>query len=399
VEPQVFSRGAYKSAGELLVRDQMSEPQREQTERILDAFHHALLDALAERPAIGRDRAQAIVDGGPYTGEEAVRAGLADAAAHDDEVADKLGDGQRAKVIPLGAYLERRRALQLPRVLPKPVVGVVRVHGAIVVSGPGFAARAAEEPLVSAIRMARRSRRVRGVLLHVDSPGGSALASDRIHHELEQLAKEKPVVAYLSDVAASGGYYLAAAAHQIVAQPTSITGSIGVVAARFSAEALLAKLGIRSSTVQRGARAHLVDPLAPLSESDRGAIERELDAVYRAFLDVVARGRKRPVDEVRAVAEGRVWVGADAKEKGLVDTLGDFHTALDAVRARIGPNAAALEPAVIQGGKHAGPPLAPPSPKALLLDAIAELSGVPLSADGRERVLAFSELAALLGTV
>jgi protease-4 len=276
---------------------------------------------------------------------------------------------------------------------------VIRVHGAIVHSAPGPFARAAEEPLVSAVRLARRSRRVRGVILHVDSPGGSALASDRIHHELEQLAKEKPLVAYLSDVAASGGYYLAAAAHEIIAQPASITGSIGVVAARFSAEGLLARLGVTSSTVQRGQRAHLVDPLAPLTDGDRTAIERELDAVYRAFLDVVARGRKRPRDEVQAVAEGRVWTGADAKEKGLVDGLGDFQAALEAVRRRIGPKAAKLEPAVVQGGRHAGTPLPPPEPKALVLTALAELLGAPLvelGAQTRERALLVSELAALL---
>lgn len=403
IEPQVFSRGAYKSAGELLVREEMSEPQREQTSRILDAFHEALLAALCERPGFDRQKAQAIVDGGPYTGAEAVAAGLADATAHDDEVADRLGGEGRARLVPLGDYLSARRALKLPRVLPRPVVAVIRVHGAIVGGGGGFVARASEEPLVSAIRAARRSRRVRGVLLHVDSPGGSALASDRIHHELEQLAKEKPVVAYLADVAASGGYYLAAAAHEIVAQPTTITGSIGVVAARFSAEALLAKLGVRSSAVQRGARAHLVDPLAPLSDSDRAAIERELDAVYKAFLEVVARGRKRPLEEVRAVAEGRVWTGADAKDRGLVDTLGDFQTALDALRRRIGPKGARLEPAILIGGKRAGLPLDPPQPTTLLLSALSSLLGEPaptfiasLSGDHRERALVVSELAAVL---
>ena len=415
VQPQVFSRGAYKSAGELLVRDEMSEAQREQTGRILDSFQEALVAALAARPGLDREKARALVDGGPYTGAEAVAAGLADFTAHDDEVADRLGAGEvaktggqpRAELVPLGAWYAARRARKLPDVLRRPVIGVVRVHGTISGgSGSGLRPGAAEEPVIAAIRAARRSRRVRGVLLHVDSPGGSALASDRIHHELEQLAKEKPVVAYLSDVAASGGYYLAAAAHEIVAQPTTITGSIGVVAARFSADALLEKLGITSSTVQRGARAHLVDPLAPLSPSDRVAIERELDSVYTAFLSVVARGRKRPIDEVRGVAEGRVWTGADARERGLVDQLGGFPTALGALRTRIGPRGAKLEPAIIQGARRAGMPLDPPEskPAALVLAAIGSLLGQPAEAlvdamagGRRETVLVLSELAAVLG--
>ena len=384
VVPEVFARGAYKSAGELLIREEMSAAQREQLDRILDGLHEALVSALAERPGIDRARAAALIDGAPYSGAAAVAAGLADAVAYDDEVAGALGG---VKLVPLDAYLAGRRALRFwPRRAPG--IAVIRVHGAIA-TGSRFVG-AAEGPIIAAIRATRRSRRIRGAVLHVSSPGGGALASDRIHHELEQLAREKPLVAYLSDVAASGGYYVAAAAHEIVAQPLSVTGSIGVVAARLNVEPLLERLGVRSVGLQRGARAHLVDPLGPLTEGDRGVFERELESAYQAFLAAVARGRRRGVEEIRAVAEGRVWTGADARERGLVDRLGGFDVALEAVRARIG---APLEPALMRAGRRAGPPLDPPEVARAL---VAGATGMP-PIDRRERVLAYCGLADALG--
>ncbi len=402
IEPQVFARGAYKSAGELLVREEMSGPQREQTERILDGMHEALISALCERPSVTREKANALIDGAPYSGEAAVAVGLADAVAYDDEVAAALG--KDVELVPIADWFHARRARKLPQVLPRSVLGVVRVHGTIASGSPGLFGGASEDQAISAIRAARKSRRVRGVLLHVNSPGGGALASDRIHHELEQLAKEKPLVAYLSDVAASGGYYVAAAAHEIFAQPGTITGSIGVVAARFSAEALLARLGVHSTSLQRGARAHLADPLSPLTEDDRRALDRELESVYSAFLNVVARGRKRPLEEVRAVAEGRVWTGADAHARGLVDQLGSFDAALQALRTRVGKRGATLEPAVIAGARKAGLPLDPPKePAKALLGALLQLFGEParslaaaLVAGQRDRVQCLSPLAAAL---
>jgi protease-4 len=218
--------------------------------------------------------------------------------------------------------------------------------------------------------------------LHVDSPGGSALASDRIHHELVQLAAEKPLVACLANVAASGGYYVAAATSHVIAEPTTITGSIGVVAARFVIQPLLDKWGIATETVKRGARAGLLDPFKPLDADELAAIDGEVGAIYDAFIDVVAQGRGKAREEVLELAQGRVWSGADAHARGLVDELGGFDAAVRYASARAGRD---LEPVVLRPFRSRIPPLAPPSPGRALLDLF---SG--------ERVLAISDVATWL---
>ncbi len=406
IAPEVLAQGRYKSAGEQLVREGMSEAQREQLEAVVDRSYRTLVEAISEGRKVGPERARAMIDGAPYLGREAVEAGLADAVAYEDELPAMLGNAQSpVRLVGAARYLRARRAARLPRLRPLPVIGVVRVHGAIAHGSARFGAGVAtDESVIAAVRVARSSRRVRGVVLHVDSPGGSALASDRIHHEIVQLAAEKPVVACLANVAASGGYYVAVAAHAIVARPTTVTGSIGVVSARVALDRLLQRLGIVAEVVKRGAHADLLNVARPLSAEERTTLERELRGVYRAFLGVVSEGRKRPIEEIGRVAEGRVWTGADAHERGLVDELGGFEAAIARVRAQLGKGAEALPPAVVRAPLRAVPPLEPPPKRAaewidafrvLAPRAWVELELVLLAHD-RERVLAWSPEAAQL---
>jgi protease-4 len=263
---------------------------------------------------------------------------------------------------------------------------------------------ATDERVIGAVRRARSDRRIAGVVLHVDSPGGSALASDRIHHELEQLAAEKPLVACMANVAASGGYYVAAPAHAIVAQPTTITGSIGVVSARVLVAPLLERFGVTTETVKRGGRADLHEPTRRLTDEERAVIQAELEGAYQAFLAIVARGRKRPVADVHAVAQGRVWAGVDAARIGLLDELGGFEAALARVRSLVGgPRAAELEPVIVRAPREAGLPLDPPARKAAELARTAtdlarrlgiDLGSLALASDP---VLAWSEIAQRAG--
>jgi protease-4 len=334
VEPDVIACGEYKAAGENLMRDTMSDGQREQLERILETFHDALVGAIAEGRGIERARAAALVDGAPYFGKAAIEAGLADDVAHDDEVPARLGIAGTKMLVDAGAYLAMKKT---PLVRPvfgarRPLVAVISVHGPIAHAGGNFGSFATDERVTRMVRLARKNRRVKGVILHVDSPGGSALASDRMHHEIAQLARDKPVVACMANVAASGGYYVAAPAHRIVCEPTTITGSIGVVAARLSVEPLLARLGITTEAVRRGARAGLLSNALPLSEDERAALTREIEATYGAFVGVVAAGRKMAPERVEELARGRVWVGKDALASGLVDALGGFDVAMEEVR-------------------------------------------------------------------
>jgi protease-4 len=361
-------------------------------------MHESLVESIAEGRHVTPEKARKIVDEAPYLAEEAVTLGLADGTAYEDELT-------KPKASSAARYMGARRAARLGPVLPRPSIAVIRVHGAIAHGTGGAPALvgsfAFDRVIIRAIRAARRSRRVRGVVLHIDSPGGSALASDRIHHELVALARDKPLVACMANVAASGGYYVAAAAHSIVAQPTTLTGSIGVVAARFVTEPLLDRLGIVREVVKRGARADLMTP-RPLRDDEREALMREIDGVYRAFVRVVAEGRKRPTEEIEKVAEGRVWSGRDAKSVGLVDELGGFDLALDLVRKRIGKGSERLEPVVLAPPRRSVPPLPPPGASALLPGLLrtvgvaeeGDLLLLSLLAASEERMLAWSSFAA-----
>ncbi|AUX39269.1 protease IV [Sorangium cellulosum] len=423
VEPEVFAKGMYKNAGEVLVRDDMSAPQREQVGALLDARLGELTAALAQGRRVDRETAARWIDEAPHGAEQAVERGIVDAVAYEDELEHLLATGalpggipprragaiavapagegagaaarpSRARLVAASRYLAARRALELRPMLPRPILGVVEVHGAIV-SRARFrgASLASEERLVASLRAARQNPRIRGVILHIDSPGGSALASDRIHHEVTRLAEVKPVVACLSNVAASGGYYVAAAAHAIVAQPQTITGSIGVVSARFALGPLLDRLGVSTDVVKRGARADLFSSSRKLDEGERAVMERELDAFYATFLRVVASGRRRPVAEIEPLAQGRVYSGADAQARGLVDMLGGFERALHELRQMIGPKAAAIEPAIVRASRYIPPPPLLPAPVPTLLElvglrGVADQVALAMHCEG-ERVLAY----------
>ena len=383
-----LAAGAYKSAGETFALDKMSDAQREQLGAVLDTFYEELASAISEGRKVDRERVKELVDGAPYSSERAVENSLIDGVAYEDELPKALGG---AHLVSADRFLASRRRRLLPELRKQPVLAVLPLHGAITSGSGPFAM---DDRFIAAVRAARANRRVKGVILHIDSPGGGALASDRIHHELVQLAHEKPVVAYFGNVAASGGYYAAAAAHHIVAEPTTITGSIGVVAAQVIVEPLMQKLGIVTETLQRGAHATLLDPLHPVNEDERAVLETEIQSFYDGFLNVVATGRKWSRDEVHAVAQGRVWSGRDAKEKGLVDELGDGRAALAALKSRV-PNSQAMKLVAIR---------APLSQKAVPLPPaamfVANLLGFDATAIhlafAKERVLAYSVLPDLM---
>lgn len=425
VEPEVFAKGRYKNAGEVLVCDRMSDPQREQVGALLDARFGELVAALAQGRRVEREVAVGWINEAPHGARQAVERGIVDAVAYEDELEHLLATGMPGgdqgrpspaagnedgkttttatrssslHLVPADRYLSARRAMQLLPLLPRAVLGVVEVHGAIV-SRARFRGGpiASEERLVASLRAARQNKRIRGVILHIDSPGGSALASDRIHHEVTRLAEVKPVVACLSNVAASGGYYIAVAAHAIIAQPQTITGSIGVVSARFSLGPLFERLGVSTDLVKRGAHADLFSPSRKLDEEERTVMERELDTFYGSFLGVVARGRQRTVEEIQALAQGRVYSGADAKALGLVDMLGGFDRALHELRQMIGPKAAAIEPVIVRASRYVPPPPLLPAPVPALLgtlglEGVAEEVTLGMHCKG-ERVLFYSRYA------
>jgi protease-4 len=187
---------------------------------------------------------------------------------------------------------------------------------------------------IKLLKQVENDSSIQGVILRIDSPGGDAVASDDILHEAKNLSKKKPTVISMSDEAASGGYYVAATGDPIVAYPNTLTGSIGVIFARFSVQGLYGKLGISEQSLSRGRYSGIESSSAPLTEDERQKIAGQIDSFYRGFVGHVADGRKKPYDQIEPLAQGRVWLGAQAKQNGLVDQLGGLDRAIEILKER-----------------------------------------------------------------
>jgi protease IV len=342
LKPEVFARGRYKTAAEQWASDSMSDAQREQVGRVLDVLWDDLLGAITEGRKISRERAEALVADAPLGARRAVNEGLIDGVCHKDELAKKIDERVEPKLVD-GFRYARRRGFRLGLVRRRKLA-VVEVHGAIVSSAMGPMAAAIESEIVEALDAVREDRRTAGAILHVDSRGGGALASARILHAVRRLAKEKPVVACFGDVAASGGYMVAAGAHEIISQPNALTGSIGVISARIALNSVLERVGARVETLKRGEHANIFGVLHALDDSERATLRREIDEMYAAFVGAVSEGRGLSPERVDELAQGRVWCGKDAAEHKLVDALGGFDLALERVTALVGKRAGELEP-------------------------------------------------------
>jgi protease-4 len=341
VVPEVVRIGSHKSAAEMFTRDNMSSEQREQQEELVGCVYDALVAAIAEgrgiAPAGVRDR----IDRGPYTAAAAREAGLVDALAYPDEIGERLrslcaggAGGGPPELTPVDA-----RVYRALRAHPGAAGTVGRLAYVVAQGGirRGASARGiGSDDLARTLEEVRADPEVRGVTLRIDSPGGDALASDLLWRAVDRLRREKPVVASLAEVAASGGYYLACAADAIHAEVASVTGSIGVIGGKLNLAGLYRRLGVARDGVERGERAGLLSEARSFTPAERGALRQEMEALYAAFVDRVARGRGIAVDAVSRAAGGRVWSGDRALRIGLVDAIGGPLEALDHARRLAG---------------------------------------------------------------
>jgi protease IV len=339
-------RHEYKSAADNLTERGFTGPTREAAERLAVSVAEQLTAAIAERRAKTPDDARALLDRGPFLAEDALAEGLVDALGYRDEVyADVRKEAGADSILQYVARYQRAHTLaQRARKLPNPRERFVAL---IYASGPIRQGRSNRSPLggnsigsdtvAAALRSATSDDRVRAVLLRVNSPGGSAVASDTIWREVVRTRTAgKPVVVSMSDVAASGGYYISMAADVIVAQPGTLTGSIGVILGKPVFEEAFGRAGITTDSVSVGSGATMFAPTHPFSEDEWQRINIWLDAVYRDFTEKVASGRRMTVERVHEIARGRVWTGADATRIGLVDELGGMAAAAGIARRRAG---------------------------------------------------------------
>lgn len=333
--PDFLHVGDYKTAVNLYTEKTMTPPQREMSESLNGDSFQQLVDAVATARKLDADRVKALVDEGPFLPHEAVEATLVDDLAYDDELFDRADLPTEAEEIDLDDYLRSGTTNWPARRDTK--IGLIYAVGEIVsgestdgASGPV----AGSNTLVNAIRDAEEDESVKAVVLRVDSPGGSSVASDVIWRELMLLREIKPLVVSMSDLAASGGYYISMPGHAIVAQPGTLTGSIGVFTGKYVVSGTLDKLGIGAEWTTSGQNATATSPFSAFTPRERDEIQGQIQAFYEQFVEKVADARQSTPENVHEVAQGRVWTGRQAKEIGLVDELGGLDVAVRLAKAR-----------------------------------------------------------------
>jgi protease IV len=334
VKADLYQVGKFKGAAEPFTADALTPEQRASLDTLLLDLDAAFRAHLLRREPRTPEALQAIIDNGPYTSDAARSANLVDQVSYDDEARANAKKVAGARLIhrPFEPREEPQLSLtELVRAVlgkrdreykERPHLAVAFLSGEIS-DGPGHGVSGVgSDPFVKALRRWGDETNVRAVLLRIESPGGSALASDRMWHAVQRVAKRKPVVVSLGDMAASGGYYVASAGQTIVAAPGSIVGSIGVVGGKMVIEGLTQKLGVHVTALPRAKNATWLSPFTQFSDGERAAFHGMLENTYARFLDRVSIGRKRDVASLLPAAEGRVMGGARAKEMGLVDEVG-----------------------------------------------------------------------------
>lgn len=359
----------YKTAGNMFSESAITPEQEEQMTWLLDDLYDTLTAAMADGRKQTQAEFQALIDDAPFTAQEALNAGLIDHIAYEDELAYLLADegetaegaasaedeaggedeeqrqenGVKNNKRPKASLKEwpdaRGMLLEIPRRHTKKFIGVISLQGAITMGASQKppvdlpiplvgGATAGEATLLSLIRQAEQMSHMAGLVFHVDSPGGVALAGDLIGREIKRLNRKIPVVVYMGNVAASGGYYVSAYGRYIMSQPVTITGSIGVIMMRISTQGLYQKLHVNQAAIQRGKHAGLFSDPAPLNEEERQILWQTIEATYDQFKQVVADGRNLPIEDLDPICHGRVWTGRQALAHKLVDGHGDFRDAI-----------------------------------------------------------------------
>jgi protease-4 len=338
IKPEVFRVGEFKSAVEPFILDKMSPENRLQTQFFLDDINRHAIELIAESRKIAKDSLikinhQMLV----RKPKDAVTYKLATALKYEDEVhsilKEKLGLKEEDQISTINAT-ELGGQAKSKNITSANRIAVILAEGEIV-DGNAEGAISSEK-FAKEIRKARKDENIKAIVLRVNSPGGSILASDVIWREMSEAKKAKPVIVSMGEVAASGGYYISAPADTIVAQPNTITGSIGIFGILFNVQELVNdKLGVTTDVVSTGELSDFGNMARPLTEVERTIIQSSVEDGYETFISRVAEGRGMHPDSVRKIASGRVWTGTQAKSRGLVDVLGGLETAIGIAAAKI----------------------------------------------------------------
>ena len=346
--PDYVHIGDYKTAPNQLTQKGFTPAHREMAQSLNRDMYEQLVAGIAEGRKKSEAEIRTLLDQGPFVASKALEAGLVDDLAYEDELDDlvpELSDADNDRRIDASDY--QRIRPESVGLRPRSRIAVLYVVGTITSGKSGFdptnGSVVGSDTIVEQIRKIRDDRSIKAIVLRIDSPGGSSVASDVIWRELtitREQDPDRPIVTSMSDLAASGGYYIAMPTEAIVAQPGTLTGSIGIFGGKIVIGGTLAKAGVTTETVTSGANADIYSPFAPFSPSQRAKVEEFMQDFYDNFVGKVAESRKVTPEAIRAVAQGRVWTGRQALEHGLVDKLGglDAAVALAKERAKIPAN-------------------------------------------------------------
>jgi protease-4 len=339
IQPSGDKRGAYKTAADMFLEDELTPAHKEALESLADSLDQQIKSGIGDGRALDPALVARLIDDGPYFALEAQQAGLVDRLSYWDEVMEqaKQAAGAGSELVGVADYA--RAVGEVPS--DAPVIALVRGVGQIQRGdsdyGPAGGWVMGGDTVAGAIAAAIDDPQVEAILFRIDSGGGSAVASETIGHQVRRAVEQgKPVIVSMGDMAASGGYWIAMDASKIVAGAGTLTGSIGVFAGKPVLDRFWQEIGVNWGRVQRGENADMWSLGLEFDARGRARLEAFLDRIYEAFIDGVARGRQMAESDVRKAAEGRVWTGAQAKELGLVDELGGFDRALEVAREAIG---------------------------------------------------------------
>jgi len=341
IYPDIFQIGKYKSAGDMFTQKQMTEAHRQYINELLDDLFNRYVNAIAQTRHKTPEEVRALIDNAPYSATKAKEAGLVDEMLYRDDVEKQMKALLGYKETDSFAAV---RGADYRDVSPESLglnkgerLAVIYASGDIgsgsSQNSPSGDQSIGSDTVAKALNDAAADKTIKAIVLRVDSPGGSGLASDIIWHAVEAANQKKPVVVSMSDVAASGGYYISASASKIVAQPSTITGSIGVVAGKPVMRGFYDWLGISNEYVLRGKTAGMFRETEKFSDEERAKFEDWIKTTYyQDFVPKVAKGRHKDAQSVDAVGQGRVWTGAQAKDRGLVDEFGGLDKAIEVAK-------------------------------------------------------------------
>jgi len=340
IRPEVFKVGDFKSAVEPFVRENMSDENRLQLTEMINGIYDHMTSELARSRKLPPERVKEIADKMLVrNSKQAVEFGLIDSLYYDDQVKNEIRGRlgiEEKKTIPFVKYSDYTKVVTTTSNDSKNEIAVIVADGEIL-PGKAETGVVGSTTIRDQIRRARMNDRVKAIVIRVNSPGGSFTAADEMWREVDLAAKVKPVIGSMGDYAASGGYYLSMACDTIVAQPNTITGSIGVFSVLFDLSGFLGdKIGITSEHLKTGEVGDLVTVTRPLTQQEKDIWQKQTNEVYEIFTGNAAKGRHMAQDDIKKVASGRVWTGAQALDKGLVDMLGSFNDAINIAAEKAG---------------------------------------------------------------